>query len=128
MTQTLVIRGKTDLAQLLARPAPHRIALAIPGKTAADQEQWQNRLSRRVRACGCGLASAVMLVGLIPAAIITWQPTVFGLGSFPRWGIALTIVIGFAFAGKGLGLLRARRQLREEVSDFAAWIATPHKE
>jgi hypothetical protein len=121
LAPVLTIRRRADLALLLARPTPRRILLDLPGKPAAQTAYWQNRMARRLGACGCTTASMFLLAGLVPGAAMLWPD----IGALPRWGLALAMVAGFAATGKVIGLTLARRKLRAEIKSLASWIAAP---
>ncbi len=122
---TLRIRTVADLESLLTRrrhrPRFNRLVLDVKGIAETDARAWEAKLSRYYFACGCEVASVVMLLALAGYLVAltvapgglrasTWRDAVGG------------IVVGFSAAavGKVAGLLHARRQLRTTIRSLRA--------
>lgn len=121
----LRIRTVADLEALLARrglaPRPDRLVLDVGGITETDARAWEAKLSRYYFACGCEVASVVLLLALFGyLVVIAASPG--GLGA-ATWGDAVRgALVGFAAAaaGKAAGLVYARRRLRTTIRSLAA--------
>lgn len=96
----------------------------IEGVSEADARSWEAQLSRYYFACGCEVASVVLLVALAGYLVAISQGP--GGLSASTWHDAVRgALVGFAatVAGKVLGLVHARRRLRATVHSIAARLA-----
>jgi hypothetical protein len=108
------------------RPKFRRIALALPGLSDAERAAQERRLNRSYFACGCGESSAVALAAL--AAMLLWITLRDGGWAGASWWDALATAAAFIAAsglGKGLGRLRARRDLAAGLAELDARLAPP---
>jgi hypothetical protein len=127
-----IVRHPSELAALsvlpLRQPRPRgRVVLWDPHVAEEERLDWEARLNRSYRACGCGEASLGLLVGLLGAGAVVGALALDGAG--PGAVAAAGWVLGSAIAGnllgKAMGLWRAEARLKRLVREITArW---PHE-
>lgn len=105
----------TDLATLrevLTLRRGTRVELFLPSLADSETRAVQDRLNRLVSACGCESSTALLIVTVLACGIFDatyWS--VVAAHPFKALSINLLACVIGAGAGKGWGLLRARRRL-----------------
>jgi hypothetical protein len=132
-----IIRHPGELSGLsvlpLMRPRPAGIVrVESDALDAASRSNWERRLNRAYRACGCGEASLGTVTGLLMGAV--WSGTRWTLGSGTVFGtveILLGCIVIGTILGKAVGLLRAQAKLNDLIKEIRAeWKGEPiaHRE
>lgn len=98
------------------------IALSIPGLAPDQAIEWEAKLNTALKACGCSVGAASMLVAL--AGSIIWQ-FLYSSWSFPHWpsflGRSTLIILAAGVVGKlsGLALAEGRLQgIEKQIREF----------
>jgi hypothetical protein len=119
MTQTppvIVVRLVTDLTTLHLNPIGRgrtRVVLDIPQIPPSQSNLWQERLNSRFNECGCTAGGITALLALVGAVAWQFSASDWRLSSWPDFLIrAVLLTLAGAFAGKIIGIERARWQIR----------------
>ena len=109
------IRSTAELdAWLAGRYRAESIALELEGMKGEDRERWEQRLNRAYHECGCGAATAALLLG-IAGLVIAWLTAPGGLSlGLAAAGVAAVLLV--SVLAKSLHKAVARRRLRRDVA------------
>jgi len=114
----VTIRDRSSLPRLLQQKH-FLVHLELPHLTPVESVEWERRIQRSLSACGCGTAAAFLLLALTGYTATWWLGcSLLPSGTLARLGLGLLVVAGATGAGKVLGLLRARAQLKRAVTDL----------
>lgn len=116
--RVLSVTGPEQLDRILARGrrrAAH-VELRLDGLSVAERAQWEKRINRDYRACGCGSGALALVLAL----------TVGGIAAaahpervMAHWGwlvvLAPLVLLAALGTGKAIGLRLARGRLERTV-------------
>lgn len=119
--QHLRITQPDGLDQVLRLPTSSSVVLELPSLESDETKCWQRELNTSLQTCGCGEATAALLIGmgaLLVVASSFWN-TVKG-ALFPSIAIGLGWLVLSIAIGKAFGKLRGRRRLVTSVRRLRA--------
>jgi hypothetical protein len=120
----LVVRTAADVEALRTSKHARRafIILRVAGLPVETSKQWEVKLNRALRECGCSLGAKSSIAAVV--ASLVWQ-TRFSLWSPSHWPAFLLrtflLILLAGAAGKSIGILRARVQveaIEKQIRNF----------
>ena len=114
----VTIRDRSSLP-LLLQQRHSLIHLELPQLTPPESGEWERRIRRSRSECGCGTSAAFMLFSMLGYLAVCWlHVSLLPSGLFARICVGLLVVAGATCAGKILGLMRAKAQLKRAIADL----------
>jgi hypothetical protein len=112
----LRITQPDGLDEVLRLPTSSSVVLELPSLESDETSCWQCELNTLLQSCGCGEATAALLinVGALLVVAYTYWNTVKG-APFPSIAIGLGCSVLSIAIGKAVGKLRGRRRLTTSV-------------
>ncbi|MBI5189652.1 MAG: hypothetical protein HZA22_03105 [Nitrospirae bacterium] len=133
--KTHVIEHPSQLNSLSVMPIVRTSALGriqIGGNMSKHprKEQWEQDLNRHYYACGCGTSAKGLIIGILCSCLLSaFNYLQRGWDFGGALSSTLLISIGFAAAGKLIGLLKARNNLRTIITEIQNnWVTEPSPE
>lgn len=111
-----VVRDVEAIRQVAEKPLGRRLVLDCAELTSEERNAWQERINTLAVECGCSW-SAVFLGGAVLTYLVLLATTGYrqAMGLWTHLGVGIGTAVLSAGAGKALGLMRARRRLKETL-------------
>lgn len=124
MNDQTKIRYPSELASLhswrikpLKRPA--QLQLEIQGASTERIQLWERQLTRLQSPCGCEQGAGGLLVGVIGYLLyLPLRPGGWGHPGWHEFWIGCGVVVITTSLGKAIGILTARRKLRQIILEI----------
>lgn len=122
------IRTPRELDRICAadRKWTERVTLALESLEPMEQREWEQRINRHFRACGCGSAAAgLSLAFVIGAALAVINDDLLSRRPLLVTGLGLLALLVAAGLGKAFGLWVARIRLKSAVAALRRRLIPP---
>jgi len=127
-TNAIRVHRPDELDLILAadRKRSGQVVLALESLEPYERADWEKRINRYFRACGCGSAAGgLTLAFLVGAALAVTYYDLLLQRPLVVVGLALLMLLAALGLGKTFGLWVARLRLRSTVASLRRRLAAP---
>lgn len=115
----IIVSDAESLLRLTKDHARGRVVLDLPVLTQQETREWETKINSYRDDCGCSMGAKFCLASTVLYYLhLFFLPRDFLLGIWPGVILGVPVALIAAGAGKGIGLLFARKKLQRTINEL----------